>query len=224
MKILVADDDAELRALLTFTLERAGFDVFSAVDGRSAVEEFERRAPDFVLLDVNMPAPNGLAVCRELRSRSRLPIMMLTVRDQEDDLVAAFDAGADDYVRKPFSPRTLLARIQALTRRADPLSAEFVEAGTLRLDIKQQALLEASGPTLMLTRLELKVMQLLMASPGRNVTTDRLTLHVWGRNTLRERRMLKQLIYRLRQKLDSHWSTGLAVQAAPGPGYKLVLG
>jgi DNA-binding response OmpR family regulator len=177
-----------------------------------------------VLLDVNMPPPNGLAVCRELRTRSRLPIMMLTVRDQEDDLVAAFDAGADDYVRKPFSPRILLARIHALTRRADPLSSECIEVGPLCLDFKQQALIDSSGAVLTLTRLELKVIQLLMAASGRTVSTERLTLHVWGRNSIRERRMLKQLVYRLRQKLDSHWSTELAVQSAPGPGYKLFMG
>lgn len=95
MKILVADDDADLRALIGFTLTRAGFDVCTADDGDSALQMFQRDAPDFILLDINMPGATGLEVCREIRSRSTVPIMMLTVRDQEDDLVAAFDSGAD---------------------------------------------------------------------------------------------------------------------------------
>ena len=223
MKILVADDDADLRALIGFTLTQAGFDVCTAGDGPAALQAFERETPDFILLDINMPEPDGVAVCREIRTQSRVPIMMLTVRDQEDDLVAAFDSGADDYVRKPFSPRALLARIRALARRSEPLSASTLSAGSLRLDIEQHTLQIDTAAALRLTPLELKALHLLMTSPGRTVTAERLLMHVWGRNTFRERRTLKQLVYRLRQKLEQDPATPNVLVTTPGAGYKLVV-
>src|SRR5262245_61413297 len=140
MKILIADDDADLRTVIGFTLTQAGYDVCTAVDGKSALELFSSAAPDFVLLDVNMPEPNGLLVCREIRSRSSVPIMMLTVRDDEDDMVAAFDAGADGYVRKPFSPRALLARMRALARRSEPPTTRNLSIGNIHLDLEQHSL------------------------------------------------------------------------------------
>jgi DNA-binding response OmpR family regulator len=138
MRILVADDDADLRALIGFTLMQAGFDICTAVDGESALQAFQRDSPDLVLLDINMPEPNGLKVCREIRGRSPVPIMMLTVRDVEEDLIEAFDSGADDYVHKPFSPRALLARVRALLRRAEPFDPGPVTVGNLRLDPEQR--------------------------------------------------------------------------------------
>jgi len=223
MKILVADDDADLRALIGFTLSQAGFDVCTASDGSAALRAFERETPDFVLLDINMPEPDGLTVCREIRSHSQVPIMMLTVRDQEDDLVAAFDSGADDYVRKPFSPRSLLARVRALVRRSEPLSASSISAGSLRLDLEQHTLQIGDTVPLRLTPLELKALHLLMTSPGRTVTAERLLMHVWGRNSSRERRTLKQLVYRLRQKLEAESAAPSVLVTTPGAGYKLVV-
>jgi len=223
MKILVADDDADLRALIGFTLTQAGFDVCTASDGSAALQAFERETPDFVLLDINMPEPDGLIVCREIRAQSRVPIMMLTVRDQEDDLVAAFDSGADDYVRKPFSPRSLLARVRALARRSEPLSASAISAGSLRLDIEQHTLQISDAVPLRLTPLELKALHLLMTSPGRTVTAERLLMHVWGRSSSRERRTLKQLVYRLRQKLELDSASPDVLVTTPGAGYKLVV-
>jgi len=223
MRILVADDDADLLALIGFTLNQAGFEVLAAQDGAAALRTFEAEAPDFVLLDVNMPELDGLEVCRTIRGRSAVPIMMLTVRDQEDDLLAAFDSGADDYVCKPFSPRALLARVRALARRAEPLNMDSITAGHLHLDMEQQTLrIEASAP-LRLTPLELKALQLLMTSPGRTVTAERLLNHVWGRSTSRERRTLKQLVYRLRHKLEQDPAGREVLQTTPGAGYKLVV-
>jgi DNA-binding response OmpR family regulator len=224
MKILVVDDDADLLALIGFTLNQAGFEVRTAHDGAGALRAFEHETPDFVLLDVNMPEPNGLDVCREIRNRSPVPIMMLTVRDQEEDLLAAFDCGADDYVRKPFSPRALLARVRALIRRAEPLNLGSIAAGNLHLDLEQHTLRIGAAEPLRLTPLELKALHLLMTSPGRTVTAERLLVHVWGRSTSRERRTLKQLIYRLRQKLEEEDSAASQVlQTTPGAGYKLVV-
>jgi len=223
MKVLIADDDADLLALIGFTLGQAGFEVRTAHDGLGALRAFEQEAPDFVLLDVNMPELNGLEVCREIRCRSAVPIMMLTVRDQEEDLLAAFDSGADDYVRKPFSPRALLARVRALMRRAEPLNVTSIAAGNLHLDIEQHVLRIGAAEPLRLTPLELKALHLLMTSPGRTVTAERLLVHVWGRSTSRERRTLKQLIYRLRQKLEQDSAATQVLQTTPGAGYKLVV-
>ena len=222
MRILVADDDADLRALIGFTLMQAGYDICTAIDGESALLAFQRDSPDLVLLDINMPEPNGLQVCREIRGRSPVPIMMLTVRDVEEDLIEAFDSGADDYVRKPFSPRALLARVRALIRRSEPLDAGPVTAGQLRLDPEQRTLQLGAAPPVRLTPLELKAMQLLMVTPGRTVTAEKMLLHLWGRATARERRTLKQLVYRLRQKIETDASAPDILQTTPGAGYKLV--
>ena len=220
MKILIADDDADLRALIGFTLGNAGFEVCTATDGSEALQVFEREAPDFLLLDVNMPAPDGLAVCREVRRRSSVPIMMLTVRDQEDDLIAALDSGADDYVNKPFSPRALLARVRALARRAEPLATGEVQCGAARLDLEQHTLRVGASNEIRLTPLEVKAIHLLMSSGGRTVTVERLLAHVWGRTTSRERRTLKQLIYRLRHKVERDPTAPELLQTTPGAGYR----
>lgn len=222
MRILVADDDADLRALIGFTLMQAGYDICTAIDGESALQAFQRDSPDLVLLDINMPEPNGLQVCREIRGRSPVPIMMLTVRDVEEDLIEAFDSGADDYVRKPFSPRALLARVRALIRRSEPMDAGPVTAGQLRLDPEQRTLQFGAAQPVRLTPLELKAMQLLMVTPGRTVTAEKMLLHLWGRATARERRTLKQLVYRLRQKIETDASAPEILQTTPGAGYKLI--
>jgi DNA-binding response OmpR family regulator len=222
MRILVADDDADLRALIGFTLMQAGYDIRTAVDGESALQAFQRDSPDLVLLDINMPEPNGLQVCREIRGCSPVPIMMLTVRDVEEDLIEAFDSGADDYVRKPFSPRALLARVRALIRRSEPLDSGPVTAGQLRLDPEQRTLQFGAAPPIRLTPLELKAIQLLMVTAGRTVTAEKMLVHLWGRATARERRTLKQLVYRLRQKIETDASSPEILQTTPGAGYKLV--
>jgi len=114
MKVLVADDDADLRDLIAFTLTQAGYLVIKAGDGPTALKRFEDESPDLIVLDINMPGLSGFQVCEAIRRRSRVPVMMLTVRGEEEDLVRALGLGADDYLNKPFSPRTLLARIKAL--------------------------------------------------------------------------------------------------------------
>ena len=220
MKILIADDDADLRALIGFTLANAGFDVCTATDGSDALQAFEREAPDFLLLDVNMPEPNGLEVCRQVRRRSAVPIMMLTVRDQEDDLIAALESGADDYVNKPFSPRALLARVRALARRAEPPPTGHIQCGISRLDLEQHTLTVGAASDVRLTPLEVKAIHLLMLGGGRTVTVERLLAHIWGRTTSRERRTLKQLIYRLRNKVERDPSVPELLQTTPGAGYK----
>ncbi len=137
LKILVADDDRDLRDLVGFTLTQAGYLVIKAPDGSAALRAVADEAPDLVILDINMPGASGFQVCESIRRNSRVPIMMLTVRGEEEDLVRALDLGADDYLTKPFSPRTLLARAKALLRRAGTESASVLAAGKLTLDTEE---------------------------------------------------------------------------------------
>src|SRR5262245_6754110 len=133
MKILVVDDDLELLGLIGFALRQAGYLAISADDGATALAAFEREQPDLVILDVNLPDTNGFEICRRIRAESRTPIMLLTVRSGEEDQVRGLDGGADDYLTKPFSPRTLLARVRALLRRAEIDRAGPLAAGERRL-------------------------------------------------------------------------------------------
>ena len=224
-KVLIVDDSKLARMAVAKVLNALHPDWASieAANAEQALACVKQEAPDFVLLDVNMPALNGLDVCREIRTRSTVPIMMLTVRDQEDDLVAALDAGADDYVLKPFSPRALLARIRALVRRAEPFNTGSISAGAVFLDPEQRTLRIGDAEPVRLTPLEIKALHLLITSPGRTVTAERLLNHVWGRATSRERRTLKQLVYRLRQKLETDPTLPQILQTTPGAGYKLVV-
>src|SRR6266542_699406 len=131
MKILVVDDDLELLSLIGFALRQAGYLVVEAADGGAALATFEREQPDLVILDVNLPVMSGFDVCRRIRAEAPTPIMMLTVRSSEEDQVRGLDGGADDYLTKPFSPRTLLARVRALRRRADPPDQPGVPAAAI---------------------------------------------------------------------------------------------
>lgn len=221
MKALVADGDGDVRALIAFTLTQGGFNVSSADSGIATLRLFEAQAPALVLLDLNVPELHGLEVCREIRRRSNVPIMVLTARDREEDIVAALDSGADDCVWKPFSPRTLLARVRALVRRAEPLYSPTLAAGLVRLDMERHEFHLGTDRSIHLTPLELKAVQLLMSSPGRTVTAERMLLHVWNRCTARERRTLKQLIYRLRLKLEVDATEPRILLTTPGAGYKL---
>jgi DNA-binding response OmpR family regulator len=145
VKVLVADDDADLRDLISFTLAQAGYLVIKAADGPAAVQLFERESPDLVVLDINMPGMSGFQVCEAIRRRSRVPVMMLTVRGEEEDLVRALGLGADDYLNKPFSPRTLLARIKALLRRAGMENNSPLAAGRISLDLEEYTVTIGAG-------------------------------------------------------------------------------
>ena len=134
MKVLIADDDRDLLALIGFTLAQAGYLAVKAGDGPNALKAFESEAPDLVVLDINMPGMSGFQVCEAIRKTSRVPVMILTARGEEEDLVKALELGADDYLTKPFSPRTLLARVKALLRRAGMENTTPLAAGRVKLD------------------------------------------------------------------------------------------
>jgi DNA-binding response OmpR family regulator len=224
MKILVADDDPDLLDLVAYALGQAGYLVVKPVDGTSAIALFEAEAPDIAILDINMPGATGFDVCSAIRSRSTVPVMMLTARGEEQDLVRALDLGADDYLTKPFSPRTLLARVRALLRRsrlertAGPLSA-----GRVTLDADSSTIRVGTAEPVPLTKLEFRLMQALLAQAGRAVNSDRLLVLVWGHRGAGDRQLLKQLVHRLRQKVETNPGVPQLLQTAAVSGYKLVV-
>lgn len=223
MKILSADDDHDLLALIAFTLSQAGYLVIKVGDGNSAIRAFEAEAPDLVILDINMPGASGFQVCEAVRTKSRVPVMMLTVRGEEEDLVKALELGADDYLTKPFSPRTLLARVKALLRRAGMENSAPLAAGRIKLDVEEHTVQVAASSPLRLTKLELRLLQMLIANAGHTVSSDRLLMQVWGHKGSGDRQLLKQLVHRLRQKIEIDPAAPQMLQTAPGAGYKLMV-
>jgi len=223
MKVLIADDDRDLLALIAFTLTQAGYLVVKAGDGPAALRAYETESPDLVLLDINMPGLTGFQVCEAIRTKSRVPIMMLTVRGEEEDLVKALELGADDYLNKPFSPRTLLARIKALLRRAGIESSAPLAAGRVALDVEEHTVSIGEAPPVRLTKLELRLLQMLLANVGRTVSSDRLVIQVWGHRNAGDRQLLKQLVHRLRQKIEIDPALPQLLQTSAGSGYKLVV-
>src|SRR3974390_3091125 len=173
MKVLISDDDKDLLALIGFTLTQAGYIVIKAADGPTAIRQFQAELPDLVILDINMPGASGFDVCAAIRNQSRVPVMMLTVRGEEEDLVKALELGADDYLTKPFSPRTLLARVKALLRRAGIETSTPLAAGRVQLDADEHTVQIGSGVPVRLTKLELRLLQMLIANAGHTVSSDR---------------------------------------------------
>jgi DNA-binding response OmpR family regulator len=221
MKILVVDDDLELLGLIGFALRQAGYLVVEASDGGAALAVFEREQPDLVILDVNLPVLGGFEVCRRIRAEATTPIMLLTVRNSEEDQVRGLDDGADDYLTKPFSPRTLLARVRALLRRAEIDRPSPLQAGDLALDVERQSVSVRAGPPTRLTGLEFRLLQYLLANAGHTIPAERLTTHVWGYRGMGDKQLLKQLVHRLRQKIERNPAEPQYVITVAGIGYTL---
>jgi DNA-binding response OmpR family regulator len=219
VKILVVDDDLELLGLVSYALRQAGYLVVEASDGAAALAAFEREEPSLVVLDVNLPKLSGLEVCRKIREVSKVPVMMLTVRSAEEDQVQALDLGADDYLTKPFSPRTLSARVRALLRRAGSEKPAPLAAGDFTLDLERQCVTVAGGPSVRLTKLEVRLLQLLLANAGHTLPSERLLSHVWGSRSSGDRQLLKQLVHRLRQKIEADAAEPRYLMTVAGVGY-----
>lgn len=220
LRILIADTDSVLRESVAFSLSRVGHEVEVVGDESSVVSLLDQGSMDVLLLDLHLSSPNAIELCRTLRRGSSIPIMVLAPRESEDDLIGSLEAGADDYLRKPFSPRALVARVHALARRAQAVLATTITAGALHVDLEQHTLRLADSTEIHLTPLELKALQLLIATPGRTVSSERLLDHIWGLESHTERHTLKQLIYRLRGKLDKISASDI-LQTTPGAGYRL---
>jgi len=221
MKILVVDDDPDLLALVGFALTQSGFAVVKATNVAAAIQAFASEAPDLAILDINLPGGTGFDICESIRRQSRIPVMMLTARGEEEDLVRALDLGADDYLTKPFSPRTLLARVRALLRRAGLEAGGAMTAGSLRLDLEAHCLQNGSAAPVKLTKLETRLLQILIANAGHVVGTERLLTHVWGHRGSGDRQLLKQLVHRLRQKIEEDPAAPRYLKTEAGAGYKL---
>jgi DNA-binding response OmpR family regulator len=227
MKILTVDDDLELLSLIGFALRQAGYLVVEAADGPTALQVFDREQPDLAILDVNLPGLNGFEVCRRIRAQSATPIMMLTVHNTEEDEVKGLDLGADDYLTKPFSPRTLLARVRALLRRGEATLAEgetkdrSTVAGDIALNPENQTVSIRGRAPVRLTNLEFRLAQYLLVNADRTLPMERLTQHVWGYRGTGDRQLLKQLVHRLRQKIEQDPTQPRYVVAVPGIGYVL---
>jgi len=221
MKVLLVDDDPDLLAVTAFALQQAGFLVVKAGDGVAALETFERESPDLAVLDINMPRMNGFELASRLRQKSRIPLIMLTVRSEEDDVLRALGLGADDYLTKPFSPKILIARIRALLRRSEQDKDTALKVGQLELRIDDLSLEGLGDASVRLTPLEARLLQLLLANAGRTVVTERILTHVWGNRAGGNRQLLKQLVHRLRQKIESDPKAPRLLRTVPNAGYVL---
>lgn len=226
MKILVVDDDRVVADLIVFTVRRAGYEAIMANDSASALRRWVDDRPDLIILDINLPGIQGLqdgfAICKHIRSQSDVPIILLTVRGEENDIVYGLEAGADDYVLKPFSPRQLVARIQAVMRRGRAIEGPHHPAklSVDGLDFNPR-LREASlpdGTTKSLTSLESRLLEHLMLNAGHVLTTDDLISDVWGANGGNSE-MLRQLVRRLRNKIEQDPTNPYYIQNLPGLGY-----
>ena len=221
MRILIIDDEASYREALGYILQREGFEVAEAADGRGGLAEFEHRGADLVLLDLMMPGLAGTEVCREIRRRSSVPIIMLTARDSEVDKVVGLELGADDYVTKPFSHRELVARIRAVLRRGadDPAPPGVVAVGGIRVDVDRHVV-TVDGEEVMVALREFELLELLIRNAGRVLTRGQLIDRLWGTNYVGDTKTLDVHIKRLRAKIEPDPSNPRRIRTVRGVGYK----
>jgi two-component system response regulator RegX3 len=222
-RVLVVEDEESFSDALSYMLRKEGFEVSVAPTGTSALTEFDRTGADIVLLDLMLPEMSGTEVCRELRQRSRVPIIMVTARDSEIDKVVGLEIGADDYVTKPYSPRELVARIRAVLRRqgaeaADPATAALA-AGPVRMDVERHVV-TVDGSAVQLPLKEFELLELLLRNAGRVLTRGQLIDRVWGADYVGDTKTLDVHVKRLRSKLEPEPSAPRHIITVRGLGYK----
>jgi len=223
IRITVIDDEPQIRRFLDISLRAQGYQVDQAGSGREGLEQIALHAPDLVVLDIGLPDMDGHAVLRELRGWSSVPVIMLTVRSGEAEKVAALDAGANDYVTKPFGTEELMARIRSLLRartRGDGESQVF-DNGHLHIDIGKREV-RVDGELIMLTRKEYALLQLLARNPGRIVTQPQILREVWGVTHEHDTHYIRILVAKLRQKMGDDAVSPRYIVTEPGVGLKLV--
>ena len=224
-RILVVEDEESFSEALGYLLGREGFDVTLADTGTKAIEEFDRIGADLVLLDLMLPGLSGTEVCKQLRQRSAVPIIMLTAKDSEVDKVVGLELGADDYVTKPYSSRELVARIRAVLRRNTELGEDVATPGTLivgpvRLDTERHVV-EISGTITQFPLKEFELLEFLMRNSGRVLTRTQLIDRVWGSDYVGDTKTLDVHIKRLRAKIEADPANPVFIQTVRGLGYKL---
>ena len=221
-KILIVEDESSLSEPLAYLLGREGYETEIAEDGLTAVAEFDRAGADLVLLDLMLPGLPGTEVCRELRSRSSVPIIMLTAKDSEVDIVVGLELGADDYVTKPYSTRELLARIRAVLRRRVETDTEgdaVLEAGTVRMDIERHTV-AVDGVVTAMPLKEFELLELLLRNSGRVLTRGQLIDRVWGADYFGDTKTLDVHIKRIRSKIEKTPSEPIMLVTVRGLGYR----
>ena len=221
-RVLVVEDEESFSEPLSYMLRREGFEVDVAATGPDALEQFDRRGTDVVLLDLMLPGLSGTEVCRTLRTRSAVPIIMLTARDSEIDKVVGLELGADDYVTKPFSSRELVARIRAvLRRRSEPedVVSTTIEAGPVRVDVDRHVV-TVRGSEVALPLKEFDLLELLVRNSGRVLTRGQLVDRVWGADYVGDTKTLDVHVKRLRAKIEPDPGNPQHLVTVRGLGYK----
>jgi two-component system, OmpR family, KDP operon response regulator KdpE len=221
MRILVVDDEPQILRALTTSLRGAGYEVATAETAEAALTAAAVSPPDAVILDLVLPDGRGTDVCRELRAWSAVPVIVLSVVGDESEKVAALDAGADDYVTKPFGVEELLARLRAAMRRADPSPEPVREIGELRVDLEKRAVSFAGKPV-QLTPHELKLLLLFVRNEGKLLTHATILREVWGRAYADESHYLHVYVSQLRRKIEPDPARPRYILTEPGAGYRLV--
>ena len=226
-KILVVEDEKSFSEPLAFLLGKEGYEVIVAADGNEALAKFDKSGADLVLLDLMLPGMSGTEVCRQIRTTSNVPIIMLTAKDDEVDKVVGLELGADDYVTKPYSARELLARVRAVLRRgadtgADLDSGPLVQVGEIKLDVDRH-IVTFKGENIALPLKEFELLEFLMRNAGRVLTRIQIIDRIWGNDYVGDTKTLDVHIKRLRSKLEKDPANPELIQTVRGLGYKMEL-
>jgi two-component system response regulator RegX3 len=222
LRILIVEDEPSLSEPLAFLLGREGYETTIAADGAAALAEFDRSVPHLVLLDLMLPGIAGTEVCREIRTRSQIPIIMLTAKDSEVDVVVGLELGADDYVTKPYSTRELLARIRAVMRRrieTDTEDMSILESGDVRMDVDRHTVTVRGAETPMPLK-EYELLEVLLRNSGRVLTRGQLIDRVWGADYFGDTKTLDVHIKRIRSKIEKEPSDPTMLLTVRGLGYR----
>ncbi len=222
--ILVVEDEASLSEAISFLLTKEGFEVSIAETGPDAIKHFQEKGADLILLDLMLPGLSGTEVCRQIRTHSQVPIIMLTAKDSEIDKVVGLELGADDYVTKPYSSRELIARIRAVLRRGnasiDTQDVGVLSVGPVRLDIDRHVI-SVNGNPISLPLKEFELLEFLMRNSGRVLTRNQLIDRVWGGDYVGDTKTLDVHIKRLRAKIEEDPANPVYIQTVRGLGYKM---
>ncbi len=216
-KILIADDESRIRKLVNDFLSREGYEIIEASDGKEALDVFYDKNPDLVILDVMMPKFTGLEVCKEIRESSSVPIIILTAKDTESDELSGFSSGADEYISKPFSPKILVARVNALLRRSSIFNIEDVlDAGKIHIDINAH-LVSVDGNEIVLSVKEFELLCYFINNQGIALSREKILDNVWDYDYFGDARTVDTHVKKLRAKLKEY---GKYIQTIWGMGYK----
>jgi len=222
-RVLIVEDEPDLADPLAYLLRREGYDVEIAEDGPSALTAFRDRGADIVLLDLMLPGMSGTEVCRQIRAASRVPIIMLTAKDSEVDIVVGLELGADDYVTKPYSARELLARMRAVLRRLSQNEADLedhvLDGGRVVLDIDRHTV-AVDGREIIMPLKEFELLEVLMRNAGRVLTRGQLIDRVWGTDYFGDTKTLDVHIKRIRSRIEKHPSDPSMLMTVRGLGYR----